>query len=156
MVLTTKGNDMPTVKIEDGQVTKVGLWHGTVIKLRDGKRYKVTKLNPVNVKLMDESGKTGYTYNRDAAERHIDTDQSWNGPDEKNPYELLTEALAAGLHIGAAVKFSDENSRRKYPETYVVCSSVNAEGKVRLAKLGGDNGRYFPGVLVSKLVAVEV
>ncbi len=133
---------MPAFTINGDTVVKIGLWHGTVIKFKDGKRFKITKLNPVNVKMMDESGKDGYSVNRDFAETIIDEDQSWDAPAPKSEYEKYQEILAAGITLGTAVVLKSATHARKYPGTYVVIAMPN-NGTLRMAKLGGDGGRYL-------------
>lgn len=146
---------MPAFKMENGEVTKVGLWHGTVIKDREGRRFKVTKLNPVNIKMMDESGQDGWQLNREVAERLIDEDQSWDGPKEKTEYQKLVEAIDSGITLGTAVKITEARYRDKYPDTYVVVACRN-DGTFRMAKLGGDGGRYLRGFRASDLEVVKV
>lgn len=138
----------------NGGIERIGLWTGSVIKLRDGKRYKVTKLNPVNVKMLGEDGKT-YTYNRDSAARQIDDDQSWDGPKEKTEYEKLVDAIESGITLGTAVKITSPQYARKYPDTYVVIACRN-DGTFRMAKLGGDGGRYLRGFRASDMEVVTL
>lgn len=144
---------MPEFKLQGGEVTKVGLWHGTVIKMRDGKRYKITKLNPVNVKIIGEDGKT-YTYNRESASRHIDEDQSWDGPKEKTDYQKYVEIVEVGATLGTAVELVGRYAS-KYPGTYVVIAMPN-NGTMRLAKLGGEGGRYLRNIEAKDIKIVTV
>lgn len=149
---------MPAFTITDGQVQKIGLWHGTVIKMgpgpEAGKRFKVTKINPVNVKLMDEDGRDGFTLNRAYAERHIDENQDWDGPKEKSEYEKLVGAAESGITLGTVVKLT--SARLAQYNAKYVCVATRSDGTFRLAKLGGDNGRYLRGITVDEMEIVTV
>lgn len=68
--------------------------------------------------------------------------------------EALDTALTSEINIGMIVRFKSVGQKRKYPGNYVACSWPNREAKVRLAKLGGDNGRYWAGYPVSDLEIV--
>ena len=141
--------------INNGVVTQVGLWHGTIIKMRDGKRFKVTKINPVNVKMMDEDGKDGWTLSRDAAERMIDADQTWTGPKEKTDYDRYLELTSTGATLGTKVKLAG-NLASKYPGEYVVVALAQSKGTFRIAKLGGDGGRYLRNIKPGEIEIVPV
>lgn len=140
--------------IQNGEVVQIGIWAGDVIIASNGERMRVDKVAQVNYKCTDEKGgkwNVRITPNIKKAD-----DQTWNGPKEKNPYEIAMEAVDAGIVIGSAVSFKNVAQARKYPGTYIVCSSVNAAGKVRLAKLGGEGGKYFSGYPVNQLEKVDI
>lgn len=134
---------MPEFTINSGTIEKVGLWHGTVIQMNDGKRFKITKLNPKNVRMMDTDGKDGYTLNRAYAGTIIAEDQTWDGPKPKNEYELYQEATASGILLGSPVEFTGANGR-KFPGTYICIAKSNSNW--RFAEYGGNDDRYvtFP------------
>lgn len=148
---------MPEVHVKNGVHTRVGLWTGTVVKFKDGKRFKVTKLNPVNIKMMDESGKDGWSINRDYAEKFIDEDQTWNAPEQKTEYDKYLELVELGVTLGSTVKLKAATrlSSKYGRHTYVVIAMPN-NGTVRLAKLGGDRGRYLRNIEAKDIEVVTV
>jgi hypothetical protein len=146
---------MPAFRINDGEVTMVGLWHGTVIKMNDGKRFKVTKLNPKNIKMMDENGRDGYGLNRAYAETLIDEDQSWEAPQPKSEYEKYRELLDAGVTLGTKVKITDPRLHKYRGPEYVVIALPN-NGTMRLAKLGGDGGKYLKNIELENVEVIPV
>lgn len=139
----------------DENLNKVGLWHGTVIKMRDGKRFKITKLNPVNVKMMAPDGRDGYTLNRDYAATIIDPDQSWDGPAEKTEYAKHLERIDKGVTLGTVVELTGPRLR-KYAGDKYVCIALPSDGTMRLAKLGGAGGQYLRGITAAEVEVVNV
>lgn len=155
---------MPTFQINDGKLTKVGLWTGTVIKFPEthrqpefrGRRYKVTKLNPKNIKMMDENGKEGYTLNRAYAETIIDENQDWAGPAEKSEYQKQIEIIEAGVVLGTAVKLKRATDIRRFGSDVYVCIAIQSKGTLKLAKLGGDGNRFLHNFQLADVEIVEV
>ncbi len=72
--------------------------------------------------------------------------------DRKNA--AFHNAITSDLTLGSVVKFTHASSARKFPGLYVVCIVPNAQGKMRLAKLGGDGGQYVRGVSPSHVEQV--
>lgn len=145
---------MSTFSIQDGQLIKHGVWVGDVIKdTETGQRYKVTKINPKNLKTINPAGQI-WNIPRTHSKFVKDPDQTWDGPKEKTEYELYLERVEAGITLGTAVEF-DSARLRKYTGTYV-CIAMPNDGTLRLAKLGGDSGRYLKGIRPDECKVVTV
>lgn len=67
------------------------------------------------------------------------------GEQEKNSRRALDETLASPLVMGSIVEFIGGTDARKWPGKYVVIASPSAKARIKVAKLGGDSGRYVTG-----------
>lgn len=117
---------------------------GDIVQTADGKLFKVTALKQVNYQVIDEDGKIwklrkAFTFKVPAGVKFAD-------PTEFDaPVDSITDFVC-----GTVVEFRNSNSR---PGRYVVLRSKGQT--MALAKLGGDNGRYFASVppMAVKIVA---
>jgi len=141
---------MPGFRLEGGDVVREGIWTGDVV-VYGGCRYKVTKINPANYRVLDEAGKT-WNLRRTANVTKAE-DQSWDGPSEKTEYQKYLEQVESGLTLGSVVEIIHPTHARRYPGKHVIIQT-KSDGTFRLAKLGGDNGRYLRGFTVADLKEV--
>ena len=110
----------------------------------------VHKVNPKNLVCYDEAG-NGWNVNRnrganltDAPFDRTNYDAFLEKQRERNNM-LLNETLHNPLFVGTIVCFVDSNDAKKWPGEYVVISQPTAAGRIKIAKLGGDGGRYVNG-----------
>lgn len=101
---------------------------------------KVKKINPKNVKVVTESG------------------AAWGCSPSflllPEPHEVFEAAAGSAsssdLHMGTAVRFIDG----RVAGIFVICGSHS--GSWRLAKLGGNGGRYYSGIATERLEVVNL
>ena len=56
-------------------------------------------------------------------------------------HEAVMDAFKT-LVLGSLVEFTAATDKAKFPGVYVVIGTPSANGRIRIARLGGDNGRY--------------
>lgn len=123
-----------------GQITHISLsiWDGTVVYIRSDatkKKYKVTKANPKNIKMIDEDGKP-WQINRTALLVH--EDQTFDAPPPP-PVPVV--------FLGQVVRFLGAD-RIKFPGDYVVIGKPrDPNGRYKFARIGGDQDRTVTGGL---------
>lgn len=144
---------MPEFIIRDGDVQKVGIWTGDIIEFA-GVRYKITKINPKNYKLMRETDGHGFNLPKDAYGIKRSENQEWAGPKEKTPYELAMEAVNVGVTLGTVVVFTTKRLVDKYPGPYV-CIGLPSDGTLKFSKLNGDRGRYVYRIKPDEVRVIE-
>ncbi len=144
---------MPEFTIKDSDVIKVRIWVGDVIEY-NRKRYKIVKEKQVNWLIQDE---TGAQFNLRIGSRGAvkSEDQSWAGPKQKTEYEKALERAAAGITLGTAVRLIKATHRSKYGSMLYVVVAVPSNGTLRLAKLGGDGGRYLRNFTANDVEVVD-
>lgn len=122
-------------------VFKHEIYPGQILRLTAPKAgsslVKVLKVNPKNIKVQKENGET------------------WNVspsflslPAEGETFE--TAPAAARLVMGSVVRFTSE----RMPTDLFVVLGQHGEG-YRLAKLGGDNNRYYRGIYPTQVEVVD-
>lgn len=101
---------------------------------------KVKKINPKNIKVVTEAGGV---WNCSALFLTL-----------PEPHEVFTPAAGSApssdLHMGTAVRFIDGS----IAGLFVICGSHS--GSWRLAKLGGNGGRYYSGIATERLEVVNL
>lgn len=140
----------------------VGEWivAGRLVTYQD-KVYLVEKVNPKNYLVWDESGAQYNLRRHPSVKLAVNVEFDKTKVNEKRQAQRdrdlarRTEAFNSELTLGSVVRFKAGPNRTKFPHTYVVCIVPNAKGNCRLAKLGGDNGRYISGAHHSQLETID-
>jgi hypothetical protein len=121
-------------------IDRYSTYAGQTLMMKHGGKMlpvKVLKVNPKNIKVKAEDG------------------TRWNCSPvflfEAPAGTTFTEGAAAPVVLGSVVRFKDAK-RNKYPLMVVVGSHA---GAWRLAKLGGDKGRYYRGIDAADLEIVD-
>lgn len=112
---------------------------GTLITIKgktDGKVYRVTKVNPKNLKLEDEFGDTWNLDRRSAVAAPAGT-----------VFTPAPKPARVQVWPGTVVTFTGD-MQFKAPGKYV-CIGLMADDRAKFAKLNGDGGRYWRIALTS-------
>jgi hypothetical protein len=110
---------------------------GDLVTTRGGtKLFKVLKVNPKNLRLEDEEGKT-YTLNRFSAVK----------APEGSEFATAPRPATAEVWPGTVVTFTGDMAFRA-PGKFV-CIGLLGEGRAKFAALNGDGGRYWKVALVN-------
>jgi hypothetical protein len=104
----------------------------------EGKEFMVTKVNSVNLKARNL--KTGQPWN---INKHLATFLRKSTPAD---HVQTVEVVKQSFVLGSIVDFQSK--------LYVVIA-LSSDGTYRIAKLGGDNNKYYRKVSSSKLKAVS-
>lgn len=121
---------------------------GSFIKSHDGTVMLVEKCNPKNYVCYSEDGQLWNVRRIGQKPLPRDTPFDMTKVNEKRTAErqrnrdLVEKAVTSSLHMGAVVVFTDTRGKREWPGPHVVVSEPNAKARLRVAKHGGDNGRY--------------
>lgn len=108
--------------------------------------YKVTKLLPVNVQIQPVVGGRGIIIHPSGL--------------QPAPADRVTQVTEVGvpympmLYAGTVVTVSGPGWRQSTTDLYVVLTE-KVDGKVKIVKLGGEDGRYWPGIPRTYLTVVD-
>jgi hypothetical protein len=135
---------------------------GSLIRSHNGNVVIVHKVNPKNYVCYDEQGQ-GWNV-RISSQKPLDPNTQFDRTaylaflqrERDKKRGALDVALSSDINIGSIVQFKSVTQRNKYPGAYVSCSWPNRDGKVRLAKLGSDGGRYWAGFPIDQLEVVSL